>query len=205
MNILFMNEKGGTGKTTVSFNIAVEFQRNNYNVILIDGDKQESLTSINNLREKNKFIVKSIENIEKNGNKNNIYIIDTGGRDSTEMRKALLIADFVFIVVNVSQLDLFSIERIKNLLEKAKNYNNFESYYILNRISTNLFLTKETQEFINFCKNEYKINFLQEAICERIAYKRSLQNGQSATEINTDLKATAEIQKLYNNIISIIK
>ena len=205
MNILFLNEKGGTGKTTISFNIAVEFQKNNYNVILIDGDKQESLTSINNLREKNKFNVKNIENIEKNGNKNNIYIIDTGGRDSVEMRKALLIADFVFIVVNVSQLDLFSIERIKNLLEKAKNYNNFESYYILNRISTNLFLTKETQEFINFCKNEYQINFLQEAICERVSYKRSLQDSKSATEMNTDLKATAEIQKLYNNIISIIK
>lgn len=205
MNILFLNEKGGTGKTTISFNIAVEFQKNNYNVILIDGDKQESLTSINNLREKNKFNVKNIENIEKNGNKNNIYIIDTGGRDSVEMRKALLIADYVFVIVNVSQLDLFSIERIINLLQKAKNYNNFESYYILNRISTNLFLTKETKDFIDFCKNEYKINFLQEAICERIAYKRSLQNGQSATEINTDLKATAEIQKLYNNIISIIK
>jgi chromosome partitioning protein len=205
MNLIFINEKGGTGKTTISFNIAVEFQRNKYNVILTDADRQESLTSINNLREKNKFTIRNIETIEKNNDKNIINIIDTGGRDSTEMRKALLIADFVFIITNVSQLDLFSIERIKNLLIKAKDYNNFQEYYILNRIPPNPFLTRETKDFINFCMSEYSINFLEEALCERVAYKRSIQDGQSASELNADPKATAEIRKLYNNIISIIK
>ena len=69
MNLIFINEKGGTGKTTISFNIAVEFQRNKYNVILTDADRQESLTSINNLREKNKFTIRNIETIEKNNDK----------------------------------------------------------------------------------------------------------------------------------------
>ena len=196
MNILFMNEKGGTGKTTVAWNMAVEFQRNNYNTILVDMDKQRSLTNINELREKDKFTAASLTDIEKG----NINIIDAGGRDSVEMREALTIADLVFIVSNVSQLDLFAVERIKNLVNKGKGFNNFREFYILNRIPANPFLQKEIKDFLDFCKDSHNIIFLPEAICERVIYKRSIQDGLSAPEVGTDEKATKEVKGLFINI-----
>lgn len=42
MVISFLNQKGGTGKTTLSINVASEFVRRNKNVLLIDADPQGS-------------------------------------------------------------------------------------------------------------------------------------------------------------------
>ena len=42
--LAFTNQKGGTGKTTLSANLAVLWSNSQYKVAVIDGDYQKSLT-----------------------------------------------------------------------------------------------------------------------------------------------------------------
>ena len=42
--ITFANQKGGSGKTTLTANLAVLWANSEYKVAVIDGDAQQSLT-----------------------------------------------------------------------------------------------------------------------------------------------------------------
>ena len=50
--ISFSNQKGGSGKTTLSINLAVLWSNSKYKVAVIDADKQKSLTNWIHSREK---------------------------------------------------------------------------------------------------------------------------------------------------------
>ena len=43
--LTFTNQKGGTGKTTLSANLAVLWSNSQYKVAVIDGDNQKSLSN----------------------------------------------------------------------------------------------------------------------------------------------------------------
>ena len=43
--LAFTNQKGGTGKTTLSANLAVLWSNSQYKVAVIDGDNQKSLSN----------------------------------------------------------------------------------------------------------------------------------------------------------------
>ena len=203
MIISIINEKGGVGKTTITFNLAIEYQKTDKDIFLIDADKQKSLTMLNNLRQQNKFKMIDIKNIETI--KNKIILIDTGGRDNQEMRQSILLSDIVIIIINISQLDIFVIEKMKDLSNEAKKINKkLKIYYLLNRITTNIFLSKEIKEFKELI-GTLNINILNSIIHERNSYKKSLQDGIGISEmLNKDNKAIMEMQNLYDEINNIL-
>jgi chromosome partitioning protein len=203
MIISIINEKGGVGKTTITFNLAIEYQKTDKDIFLIDADKQKSLTMLNNLRQQNKFKMIDINNIETI--KNKIILIDTGGRDNQEMRQSILLSDIVIIIINISQLDIFVIEKMKDLSNEAKKINKkLKIYYLLNRITTNIFLSKEIKEFKELI-GTLNINILNSIIHERNSYKKSLQDGIGISEmLNKDNKAIMEMQNLYDEINNIL-
>ena len=58
-------------------------------------------------------------------------IIDTGGRDSKEMRKSLLNADVVIVPTSISALDTKAIEYVTSVINDAKEFNEKLITYIL--------------------------------------------------------------------------
>jgi chromosome partitioning protein len=52
-----------------------------------------------------------------------IVLIDTGGRDSIEMRKSMLISDKFIIPLITSQLDAWSFKKIYRLYQEAQSFN----------------------------------------------------------------------------------
>ena len=91
MIIAIANEKGGSGKTTLSVNLAIQFSMDKKEVLLLDTDPQRSSESFCNVRtNENKeltfhclskigdSLAKEVKSLES---KYDIIIIDTGGRD----------------------------------------------------------------------------------------------------------------------------
>src|SRR5258708_2604751 len=119
MIILIGGEKGGTGKTTLSTNLAAYMVKNELDVLLIDTDKQGSASAWCAVRDENtevlrvpcmqKFGNSLIKEIKDLSTRYTNIIIDAGGRDSVELRAAMTIADKMYIPIQASQFDVWTI------------------------------------------------------------------------------------------------
>lgn len=210
MIVLFGGEKGGSGKTTLAVNIASIRTGYNNDLLLIDTDKQSSASYWCGLREKNNIIPR-IASIQKYGKevrsevielakKYQDIIIDAGGRDSSELRASLCVADVAIFPLRPSQFDLWTLSRLSELVEFAMTYNhNLKSFMIINQASYNPKISevKDAQEYTKDIKN---ITLITQVICERISFRKSSSRGMSVVEEKTDKKSINEITNLYRKI-----
>lgn len=213
MIILIGGEKGGPGKTTLAINLAAMRTKNVPDLLLIDTDKQQTASYWCSMREDNKITprVASIQKFDKAvrtealafKNKYQDIIIDAGGRDSPELRSALLIADKAIFPLRPSQFDLWTLGRLNTLVETAMEINEkLKAYVVLNQASTNPSV-KEAEESKGFIQDFQNLNLLQTVISERIVFRRSAIQGMSVSEYRPeDPKATEEITNFYNEVFN---
>ncbi|EAH7567713.1 chromosome partitioning protein ParA, partial [Campylobacter jejuni] len=154
MVISVVNEKGGSGKTTLATNLAFKFSSEKLDILLIDADPQRSIETFMDFRANNdlEFPFNSISRIGNSLSKEiknfiskyDSIIIDTGGRDSSEMRQALLLSDLVLIPTIASGYDQAVLEKMINLVKEASIVNEkLKALIVINRASPNPFLEKK--------------------------------------------------------------
>ena len=202
-------EKGGTGKTTIATNLAFARAKEGKDVVIVDTDPQGSASFWCGVREEENISPKvySIQKIGKGftgqvtdlARRYDDVIIDAGGRDSTELRESLTIADIALIPLQASQYDIWTITRMDELIRNASVFNpKLSAYIVLNRASTNPQVreSSEAEEIISDFENLSLISF---SLKDRIIYRKSASLGKSVLEMNSqDLKANNEINELYN-------
>lgn len=213
MIILIGGEKGGTGKTTFVTNLAALRKKAGFDVLVVDTDKQESANFWSAIRESNENLER-IPCIQKYGNgivkevkdlanRYQDIIIDAGGRDSIELRSALAISDKIFIPIQASQFDVWTLTQMNQLINQVKAFNpQIEAYVVINRASPNPSVTEaeNASEIITDFEN---LKFSEIIIKDRIAYRRAASQGLSVTELEPiDKKATYEMQNLYEKVFS---
>jgi len=128
-------------------------------------------------------------------------IIDAGGRDSTELRESLTIADKVIIPLQASQYDIWTITRMDELVRNAKAFNpEMRASILLNRASTNP-QVKESEEAKDIVSDFEDLTLLDVTIKDRIIYRKSASLGKGVIEMDAiDQKANDEVYELYKNI-----
>lgn len=213
MIILLGGEKGGPGKTTIAINLAAMRTKASKDLLLIDTDKQPTASYWCSLREDNELEprVASIQKFDKAVRSETLalkdkyedIIIDAGGRDSSELRSALLVADKAIFPLRPSQFDLWTLGRMSTLVETAKEFNeNLQAYIVINQASPNP-AVKEVAEAKELIQEFPALMLLKTHLCERIAYRRSAINGAAVVEYKPeDNKAVEEIVNLYEEIFN---
>lgn len=223
MIIVVANEKGGSGKTTLALNLACFCAEDGDTITLIDADPQKSTETFSNNRSdydlkplfSNIFKVGSSlkDEINLQCEKNDGIIIDTGGRDSREMRIAISKADLLIIPTIASQLDVVVLEKMLEIFAQAKDINqNLKALIVFNKISPNPFLGKDIDDLKHFAQNIIQENNLEDVfiadsmIYERRVYKKIIETGQTLREFcKENDKALCEFQNFFNEILNIIK
>ena len=210
MILLIGAEKGGTGKTTIATNLAAMRANKGRDVLLFDTDTQGSATYWNRLRDESK-IKPSIFCAQKFGRVDNEVvklskkfddiIIDAGGRDSEELRSSMLVADFIYIPLQPSQFDVWTISSMANMIKSSLLLNpKIKAYVLLNRASTNPSVS-EVNEAKEILEDVDELNFSQSIIRDRIAFRKAARDGIAITEMKpADKKAVSEIKSLYQEI-----
>jgi len=212
MIILIGGEKGGTGKTTVATNLACTRNEREKNLLLIDADKQGSSNAWSSVRNTNENLIK-ILSIQKFGNdlasvikelnlKYKDIIIDAGGRDSVELRSAMVVADKIIVPIQTSQFDVWTMSTMDSLIEQVRAFNpSLKSFLLPNRVSTNPSVN-ELEEMREIASEFKYLKVLNSHLYERIAYRKAARSGMSVVELNTDKKAINEINNLYEEVFN---
>lgn len=212
MIVLYSHQKGGVGKSTLAINHAY-FKGSS----IIDLDSQNSSMLFNQLRKMNDM--KSIECFTANtidefkdlvkdykANKENMIIIDSGGYDSEINRLALISADIIITPVGASQIELFGLQKFRNILNDASDATgtNVKTHVLINNVdSRSKKKISELREYIE--KNEKYFNLLDSVIHSRVDFKNAYGDGITVKELDKESKATQEIKSLTKEIDKIIK
>lgn len=215
MIVLVGGEKGGTGKTTIVTNLAAMRMQQINEILLIDTDKQSSASSWASVRDQNTEI-KRVLSVQKFGNtinneiralhtKYNDILIDAGGQNSQELRASMLVAEKMYIPIQAGQFDVWTLGLMDQLVSQVKTFNpHLKAMVLINRASTNP-STTEIEEIFQVMSEFENLTLSAAILKERIAYRKAAKEGLSVVELNKqDLKATDEMQFLYNEIYDIV-
>lgn len=196
------NLKGGTGKSTVAFNLAVWLKLHHSGVTLFDLDPQKTLSDVVDIREEEGYdpdleVFDDVSALKAWKNKKTEVIVDVGTSDFESMKKALKLADRIITPVPPSQADIWSTQRfIKIIRENAGGVDKMPPIFgFINRADTHRGVreTDEAEEALEFLKSISRINI---RLYQRTAYRRSFSEGLAVFEMQPTSKASKEILSL---------
>ncbi|GAA7363798.1 ParA family protein [Helicobacter pylori] len=210
MTICIANEKGGSGKSTLCLNLAVQLLKDNKEVVVLDTDSQKSMETFAIIRAEKERSTFSLFNrssgfsdtLKQMVSKYENILIDTKGEYSKETQKAMLLSDIVLVPTTPSQLDTEVLSNMLERIEQLQELNeNLRALIIINRMPT-IPTLKERKALIDFIKENNpsdKITLLESSLSERIVYKRSVSEGLGVIEYS-DKKAINEWSHFYNEL-----
>lgn len=196
------NLKGGTGKSTVAFNLAIWLKMHKGSVTVFDLDPQKTLSDVVDIREEEGFepeleVFDDVDALKAWKNKKSEVIVDVGTSDFEAMLTAIQLADRIVTPVPPSQADIWSTQRfIKIIRENTGGAKSMPPVLgFINRADTHRGVreTDEAEEALGYLKNIERIDL---RLYQRTAYRRSFSEGLGVFEMQPTSKASHEIMAL---------
>lgn len=208
MIVLLGGEKGGTGKSTLATNLAVWLTKQGRDTIIVDTDRQ--MTASNWVDRRNTVDgLPKVHCAEKHGNVFHALrdlsqryaevIVDAGGRDSEELRTALVAAQIVYVPLRASQPDLETSVHMNELVTLARSLNPaLEARLIISMAPTNPVINEaaQAQELLRELP-QFKLSTV--IIRDRKIYRDAISDGRGVVEMDNP-KASLEIEALAKEI-----
>lgn len=206
------NLKGGTGKSTVAFNLATWLVHRGRTVTLFDLDPQFTLRDVVDVRIQEGFHPRLPQAGDADAFKQftksltDEVIIDVSIADRSSMLSAISKADRVVIPCAPSQADVWSTQKFLSIIaDEAVVNKRREITAFINRADTH-HLVIETQEAEEALSQLSGVKVLSDKLYQRTAYRRSFSEGLAVFELNPHDKAAQEMKSLaetlYPNLVS---
>ncbi|HHL22271.1 MAG TPA: ParA family protein [Aliiroseovarius sp.] len=197
MRTLYANFKGGTGKSTIVFNLALWQQEQGDNVQVCDLDPQRTVSDVAMIRQEDGIeptldVVNELPARRKAGVE---YLIDVGASDMDAMRKAIRWADRVVIPVTPSQADIWATQRFLEIMREERKARMPEILAFLNRADPHP-RSRENAEAMEALDMLPGIIPVEPKLVQRLAFRRSFSEGLSVSELEPRSKAAEELDRL---------
>ncbi|OGS69068.1 MAG: conjugal transfer protein TraA [Flavobacteria bacterium RIFCSPLOWO2_12_FULL_31_7] len=191
--ILITHQKGGVGKSTLTFNLAQNFS-NNSNVAVLDFDLQGSLSQLKEVVT-GFDIIPFVEEINSISNlKYDFIFIDTPPYLSNHLSKLIQIADLILVPTKAGILDILAIKSTLKLIEQSHKSNS--TLIVFNMIKPNTTLTQD----ILISLKEYNVPIAKTYISDLVAFTRSvIMKG-----VTNDCNAKFQLDQLTKEVLLLL-
>jgi chromosome partitioning protein len=190
--------KGGSGKSTVTFNLAIWLVMAERNVAVIDADPQATLTDALEVRREEGYkpTVERLDSaqMEDRGNllaEHEEVLIDVGTASMDNLKLAISIADRLLVPVPPSQADIWSTQRFLRFVDSLVDKRRPEILGFINRADTHR-AVRESDEAAAALVSLPGIRFLKPRLAQRTVYRRSFSEGLAVFEQEPRGKGAAE-------------
>ena len=203
--IAVMNEKGGTGKSTVSTNLATALHRAGKKTVLVDADPQGTSRDWREASpegadlppvvalDRPQMLIQSLPTFSGND-----YVVIDGPAKAGDMAASIVrVAHVALIVIQPSGADIWaSAATVKLIRSKIDVGGAIDAAFLVNRVSGS---TKLSKEMLTGDWNEYGIDQLDNTIGNRVAFAQALTDGVSVFDL-ADGQAKAEIDLVIQEL-----
>ena len=214
MIIAVGNTKGGVGKTTLAVQLAIIRATAGREVWLIDGDRQGTAAAAIAARAETGKLPGIAcaqypdgpnlrAQVQQQRDKWDDIIIDVGGRDSTALRAALILADTLLVPFAPRSYDVWALDDMAALIDEARSVRDgLRAVAVMNQADPGDHST-DNAEAAAAVKEVPQFIYLPIPIRRRKAFSNAGGAGLAVSELTPrDPKAIAEIAALANTVFN---
>ena len=202
--IAVLNQKGGSGKTTIATHLARGLQLQGHSVLLVDSDKQGSARDWRAVDEDNPLPVIGLDRPTLDKDLKSLsdkdFIVIDGSPQATDLAvSAIKASDFILIPVQPSPYDVWAtsdlVDIVKQRIEMTDG--NLKAAFVVSRAINNTNIGKEVASVLL----DYGLPVLDTKIMQRVSYPNSAAAGKTVFDIEAvSNSAVLEMTALVNEI-----
>jgi len=202
--IAVLNQKGGSGKTTIATHLARALQMDGADVLLVDSDPQGSARDWSAAREDQPLTVVGIDrptidrDVKNVARKVDFVVVDGAPQAADLAVSAIKAADFILIPVQPSPYDIWAtsdlVELVKQRIEITDG--KLQAAFVVSRAIKGTRISGEVAEALA----GYELPILNTRITQRVSYPSTAAVGMTVLEAEPEGDAAAEIRALADEI-----
>ncbi|MDX9965902.1 MAG: ParA family protein [Sulfuricurvum sp.] len=211
MIITLSHQKGGVGKSTVAWNLAVGFSKI-MPTRIVDLDTQRSLTVTNALRREQGMepiemlhfgSAEELAEYAAGDTDDVVTIIDSGGFDSAFNRVAIIASDLLLTPVSDKPFDLMGLQKYEEILKSLSEIQGetIKTRVVFNNINPSM---KRFGELIDFICMSDHFELLVSVLRQRVDFAHSVGEGKSIKEYRIFSRADQEMDELFEEVRTLL-
>ncbi len=201
--IAVLNQKGGSGKTTIATHLARALQIDGADVLLVDSDPQGSARDWAAVREDQPLTVvgidrPTIERDLKNIARKDFVVIDGAPQAADLAISAIKAADIVLIPVQPSPYDIWAASDLVDLVKQRIEVTDgkLQAAFVVSRAIKGTRIGAEVTEALN----GYGLPILQARITQRVSYPGTAAAGETVLDTDPNGDAAQEVLALAGEV-----
>lgn len=205
MIIAILNQKGGSGKTTISVNIARALQMTGEKVLLVDSDPQGSARDWHAAGDGSLLTVIGLDRPTLNKDiaaiKNGYtWVLIDGAPQLAEMAiAAIKCADVVLIPIQPSPYDIWAAAELIEVIKARQQITDNQkpkAAFVISRQISNTRLGKEVRDALV----EYELPVFKAGTYQRIVYAKTAATGSTVLDAELSSEASEEINRIVKEL-----
>lgn len=201
--IAVLNQKGGSGKTTIATHLARALQLDGADVLLVDSDPQGSARDWAAVQEDNPVTVVGIDRPTIDRDVKNVarvdYVVVDGAPQAADLAvSAIKAANFILIPVQPSPYDIWATADLVDLVKQRIEVTDgqLQAAFVVSRAIKGTRIGGEVTEALT----GYELPVMDTRVTQRVIYPGTAAGGTTVLDSDPDGDAAREIRALMAEI-----